>query len=85
MTKKLIITDGGITLQTDGYVNLNGGVNLTLNDGYHHEKQLNIKLTELDMNDILDIKQEFFDNEITNSTLGRILIRRGIKSFKNLK
>lgn len=54
-------------------------------DGYQHGHQLNIKLTSNDMKDIMDINQEFFDNEITNSTLGRILLRKGIKSFKDIK
>ena len=76
-TQPLIITNNTFTL--DGYATA------IWSDGYHHSIQLNVKLTGDDMKDINDINQEFFENEITNSTLGRILIRRGIKSFKNLK
>ena len=74
---QLIIT--GNTFVTDGYTPA------VFSDGYQHSFQLNVKLTGDDMQDIMDVNKEFFDNEITNSTLGRILLRRGIKTFKNLK
>lgn len=54
-------------------------------DGYHHTFQINIKLTDEDMRHIININQKFFDNEITNSTLSRILLRKGIKYFKDIK
>lgn len=68
-----------ITITNDGYYSF------PTHDGYTYEYQLNIKLTATDMVDIRDINKEFFEDEITNSTLGRILLRRGIKTFKNLK
>lgn len=48
-------------------------------------KQINVKLTEEDMRHINDINRDFFDKEITTSTLGRILLRKGIKLFRNSK
>lgn len=75
--KHLIIT--GNQFYTDGYTPA------IQSDGYQHSFQVNVKLTGEDMQDIMDINEEFFENEITNSTLARILVRRGVKSFKNLK
>ena len=74
---QLIIT--GNHFYTDGYTAV------IQSDGYQHSFQINVKLTGDDMQDIANVNEEFFDNEITNSTLARILVRRGIKSFKNLK
>lgn len=51
-------------------------------DGYLHDHQLNMRLTGEDMQKIMDINREFFDNEITNSTLARILLKLGIKAFR---
>lgn len=53
-------------------------------DGYVKE-QLNVKLTELDMLQIKEINNNFFENEASNSMLGRILIRKGIQWYKELK
>jgi hypothetical protein len=76
-SSQLVIT--GNTFYADGYTPA------ITSDGYQHKFQLNVKLTGEDMQSIMDINDEFFDREITNSTLARILIRRGIKSFQNLK
>lgn len=67
------------------YSNTNDGYAGFPKDGYACEYQLNIKLTSQDMFDINEINKEFFESEITNSTLGRILLRKGIKTFKNIK
>jgi len=50
-------------------------------DGYVKE-QLNVKLSEQDMEQIREINREFFENEASNSMLGRILIRKGIKFYQ---
>ena len=54
-----------------------------LTDGYNRlDKQINIKLSKEDFQAIEEINQHFFENEITTSNLGRILIRKGIQFFK---
>ena len=55
-------------------------------DGYGGEKnsfnqQLNIKLTEEDMQKIKEINAKFFENEASSSMLGRILVRKGIAFY----
>lgn len=56
-------------------------------DGYNTEckHQLNVKLTEEDVVHLAEINKNFFENEAPNSMLGRILIRKGIQFYKNLK
>lgn len=56
-------------------------------DGYASAvtNQLNIRLTDEDMVQIKKINKEFFEDEASNSMIGRILIRKGIQFFKNLK
>ena len=71
MTKK------HITYSNDGY-----GYKGFPPDGYTCDYQLNIRLNATDMQNISDINKEYFDSEITNSTLARILLRRAIKDFK---
>jgi hypothetical protein len=78
-TPELTFTNNSYSflINNDGYAS---------RDGYEkHDNQLNVKLTDEDMLAIDEINKEVFDNEISDSTLGRILIRRGIKTFKNLK
>ena len=75
-------------MRTDGYYNADEY--LTTNEEWTWGQgsktlQLNIKLTADDMTAINEINQQVFEKEITNSTLGRILIRKGIQFFKNLK
>lgn len=54
-------------------------------DGYNkNNKQLNIKLTDDDLKDINEINHMFFENEATNSMMGRILVRKGIQFYKTL-
>jgi len=53
-----------------------------IRQGYEH--QLNIKLTEEDMKNILEINKVFFENEASNSMLGRILIRKGITFYQKI-
>lgn len=73
----------------DGYINLDGYHGYS--DGYqvvgprsYYEHQLNIKLTEEDMKQILEINKVFFENEASNSMLGRILIRKGIAFYQKI-
>lgn len=49
-----------------------------------YEHQLNIKLTEEDMKNIFEINKVFFENEASNSMLGRILIRKGITFYQKI-
>jgi hypothetical protein len=71
---------------SDGYgKRFPGHPGFPANDGYTYTYQLNIRVSASDLEDINNINEEFFENEITNSTLGRILLRRGIKTYKNLK
>lgn len=68
--------DGSETLP-DGYVE----------DGYIEyvcDSQVNVRLTGEDMSEIEEINITFFEGELSNSTLGRILIRKGIQWYKNL-
>lgn len=75
-----------MSIRPDGNIEFAANTTLIFKDGYgNHVKQLNIKLTEKDISTIKEINKEFFDNEISDSTLGRILLRRGIKSFNKIK
>jgi hypothetical protein len=78
MTKKikqpLIITG-------NTFVSAEGGPAIQ-SDGYTHSFQIGIRITGEDMEKLNKINREFFDNEITSSTLARILMRRGMKTFK---
>ncbi len=77
----------------DGYYNLMDGYNSSFGEIESHqsiynigprqvyEHQLNVKLTEEDMKNIFEINKTFFENEASNSMLGRILIRKGITFF----
>lgn len=51
----------------------------------HNNRQLNVKLTDDDTADIAAINKKFFEDEASNSMLGRILIRKGIQFYKNFK
>lgn len=67
-----------LDIKTDGYYSS------MPTDGYgseNHTQQLNIKLTKEDMQNIDEVNKSFFYNEISKSTLGRILIRKGIEFF----
>ena len=75
-------------MQTDGYYNEDGYFpqNYSWGESWgKKDQQLNIKLSAEDMFALNEINEDFFYKEIPNSTLGRILIRRGIKYFKDLK
>lgn len=50
-----------------------------------YTNQLNIKLTEEDIKHMAEINKEFFENEASNSMLGRILLRKGIAFYTKLK
>lgn len=80
----------GYTSPTDGYVHLHNLVKSLGTpgaDGYQqdHSEQFNVKLTKEDTAQIKEINKDFFENEASNSMMGRILIRKGIQFFKNLK
>jgi hypothetical protein len=47
-----------------------------------HTNQLNVKLTDNDVKDLDELNKKFFANEATYSMLGRLLIRQGIKFYK---
>jgi len=64
----------GYSITTDGY-----------KDGYSlNTRQINVKLTEDDVKDVNDINKSFFENEASNSMIGRILLRKGIAFYKKL-
>lgn len=50
-----------------------------------YTSQLNVKLTEEDMRNITEINKDFFEDEASNSMLGRILLRKGIAFYKKIK
>ena len=81
------MTDG-YKRQTDGYTDGYYAMQFLNNlakDGYVlNNKQINIKLTEDDVNDVNLINQAFFEGEVSNSTIGRILLRKGIAFYKKL-
>jgi hypothetical protein len=54
-------------------------------DGYKNSKQINVKLTEDDVGNIDNINRDFFENEASNSMMGRILLRKGIQFYKKLR
>lgn len=49
------------------------------------EQQINIKITEEDSSQISDINKYFFENECSNSMIGRMILRKGIKFYKQLQ
>lgn len=63
---------------TDGYQFLNDGYNIC-------SQQLNVRLSEKDIEEINTINNTLFEGECTNSMMGRILIRKGLQWYKNLK
>jgi hypothetical protein len=77
-------------LQPDGY-HIAGNFGIVSNqDGYQltnqeYKQQLNVKLTDEDMKIIKEINKDFFENEASNSMLGRILVRKGIAFYKKLR
>lgn len=76
-----------VNIFLDGYTNLDGyidGYNYAIGPRSYYEHQLNIKLTEEDMKQILEINKVFFENEASNSMLGRILIRKGIAFYQKI-
>lgn len=79
------------TYSIDGYIHQFDGYSLNwVPDAISKEKeekksQINIKLTETDVQDIKSINEDFFEGEATNSMLGRILLRKGIFFYKKLR
>ena len=57
----------------------------TRTDGYNYDNQINVRLNDEDIIDLKDINEYFFEGELSSSMLGRILIRKGIKYYKQLK
>lgn len=49
------------------------------------KNQLNVKLNDQDIRNIVQINKDFFEEEASNSMLGRILIRKGIAFYNKLK
>lgn len=49
------------------------------------KQQMNVKLTDADVQDIKAINDDFFEGEASNSMLGRILLRKGIFFYKKLR
>lgn len=85
-------TKDGYASTSDGYAQLFNTIKSIDNamkgiDGYQqdHSEQFNVKLTKEDTTQIKEINKDFFENEASNSMMGRILIRKGIQFFKNLK
>lgn len=56
----------------------------SLTDGYFAQ-QISVRLTDDDWGDLQNINKTFFEGELTNSMLARILIRKGVQWYKNLK
>lgn len=65
---------------TDGY-KLTDGYGST--DGYSH--QINIRLNDNDYVNFEAINKYFFEGEASNSMLGRILVKKGINFYNQLK
>lgn len=84
MTTDGYVTDGyKIDFHFDGYYSLTEQFGIGPKPVYTN--QLNVKLTEEDMKSLAEINKEFFEDEASNSMLGRILIRKGISFYKKLK
>ena len=49
------------------------------------ENQINIKITAEDSKEIEKINDDFFEGEMPDATLGRVLLRKGIQFYKKLK
>ena len=64
---------------------MDGYTTQILEDGYCYTRQLNIRITNEDLEAIKHINNTLFEGECTNSMLGRMLIRKGIQWYKNLK
>lgn len=70
----------------DNYIvgKLDGYSSPTSSDGYSYEQQISIRLTNDDILAIKEINDFFFEGELTNSTIGRVLIRKGVQWYKKL-
>lgn len=73
---------GGITMK--GNVIIDGSLTVNDNKDHKNDEQLNIKLTKTDDADIEQIRTDFFEGEASRSMVGRFLIRKGIRWYKNL-
>lgn len=88
LKKPIVIKDS--TFVNDGYnttltIDSEGSLTINTGDGYNkHEKQLNVKLTKVDEQDIKEINDEFFEGEASKSMMGRVLLRKGIHFYKKL-
>jgi hypothetical protein len=56
-------------------------------DGYAAkcDKQINVKLTDEDIQTIKGINADFFENEASSSMLARCILRRGFQFYKKMK
>lgn len=53
-------------------------------DGYHLDKIISIRVSDDDLKEIATINREFFEGELHHSTIGRILLHKGIYYYKKL-
>ena len=79
----ITVTDDGIKIDSDKSITITGNTILD-KENSQFDKQINVKLTDNDMKEINFINSNFFENEASNSMIGRILLRKGIAYFKNM-
>ena len=79
----ITVTDDGIKIDSDKSITITGNTILD-KENSQFDKQINVKLTDNDMKEINFINNNFFENEASNSMIGRILLRKGIAYFKNM-
>lgn len=78
--------DGSISYLINSFINQEDIKNLTGKISKEPVKQqLNVKLTETDVQELAEINDSFFEGEATNSMIGRLVLRKGIAAYKKLK